>query len=330
MTHRRVGRAWPAAVVGLALMACAPTGVVSASSSPARSWGDAIVAGTDEACRTAVPGEIGALCANRDLLAPRLADDGTVLTRFGPLSCPNTGGADPCQGVQLPVWATQIVTAVEVDGITVLTPTFGAPALVAALPQARAAALTAPGARADVPVVVEVAQDDATFRRATLGVADDSTGAVTLRRGGTATIVIGPRLRGPGLSTVVGGYLAHELVHAVADTATWQGGRWLAEGWADHIAVAHSPALAEASDRALTGALAAGIPATLPTDAAFDLGHDAEASYALARRAVDVLVARVGEQRAREVSLQWARGEQGAVTREDLTVWWREDLAARR
>lgn len=127
--------------------------------------------------------------------------------------------------------------------------------------------------------------------------------------------------------------LTHEAAHVALGAATSTMPLWLAEGFADHVALRGLPAARDAVRHRLRAWVRrAGPPAQLPGPAEFAASGDRlERAYETAWAACDVLVARAGEHEAlrfyRAVAAgagpsQELRSRFGLTHRSFLRLWW--------
>ncbi len=132
-----------------------------------------------------------------------------------------------------------------------------------------------------------------------------SAAAVTAPVGDSTTrdspvaIVVNPRiwphLRGVGAHVVI----THEAVHAATGAVTPQLPTWVAEGFADYVAVrAAGVPVDVASAQAIRDVRAHGVPRRLPTDADFDATNSRpERAYELSRLAIATIATYYGHRR---------------------------------
>jgi hypothetical protein len=132
-----------------------------------------------------------------------------------------------------------------------------------------------------------------------------SVAAVTSPVGDSTTrdspvvIVVNPRiwphLRGVGAHVVI----THEAVHAATGAVTPQLPTWVAEGFADYVAVRAAGVPAKvASAQAIKDVRAHGVPGHLPADADFDTTNPSpERAYELSRLAIATIATDYGHRR---------------------------------
>ena len=131
--------------------------------------------------------------------------------------------------------------------------------------------------------------------------------------------------------------LAHEVTHALTGAATVDMPLWLAEGFADYVAISAVNVPVRVSARlALRSAARSGVPKQLPRQAAFGLtGSQLEASYELAWLAVRSIAERHGDAAllsfyrrvvAEPSKLEAAARAELGIGIEQVTQQWRRDL----
>ncbi len=133
--------------------------------------------------------------------------------------------------------------------------------------------------------------------------------------------------------------ITHESTHVATDVAAVQVPLWVAEGFADHVAVGSVDVpLSVSAGAVIRDIRRNGLPRALPSDAAFMSAHgNLEVYYEQARLAVDLIAKRYGEARLlafyeRAVAAPHQvgtalRAELG-TTRAELTGQWRRYLKA--
>lgn len=335
--------------------ACHPAS--SAVAPEPQAWGAALQgalrAGDDAACGAMVPTDAGAICARLGGLSdPGLTvsvtgDDVRIAwavggrrsahhlvarwERHGATTVATSLG--PATGAQVPQWWREDIPVAESGSVTALgaCPQGVAARADEAWRQVVAADLGPLLVDPAPPLILACPRSPATFHAllATGFGADQATAAAAWPIGDDANRTVQVVLR-PGTQPgdELEALLRHEIVHVV--TAAYQArALWLAEGLADAIAL--DPAQREMGDALVREDVAArGAPLDLPADADFRGPADRlELTYAYARRAVEVLRARLGWDQAREVIAAWSRGDESPIlARDQLVAWWREDLSA--
>lgn len=252
----------------------------------------------------------------------------------------------PVAGDRIPIWYGDDRHLASFRGQTAVAPTSAAAAsLVRDLAPAvrRVHALLGGG-----PVLVVSPSDRADFDGLLAAAPGEYDGiaavTTTLDGSGEATassaVVLNPevwpRLHRDGRIVV----LAHEATHVVTGAATTDLPLWLAEGFADHVAVlAAGLPVRTAIRRAVSTARRQGLPAALPTEASFEQqGRRLEIAYEQSLVAIFALADRYGDQRlirfyrgvaARPDSLPRQLREQLGLSVAGLVRLYRSELAER-
>ncbi|MGL5405901.1 MAG: hypothetical protein ACRDAX_03800 [Propionibacteriaceae bacterium] len=281
-------------------------------------------------CRELVASYLG-LCSNREssgIVANEVGDDiEFVSSSYGTLKCrkPNQfGQLDSC-ALPLPLWAVEPTKTSVVAQLKVLVgnPDIASlPTDAVATAAVRVKQLGWVSDRDDIVIAFPAGVE--TLNNMTQGEADQRTGAVTIISDSQTYIVVNPVVRAAS-KDVAAALLAHELIHAYAETAAWDM-KWLSEGWAEYAATSLSSQLLTQSQQALQERLQSSKPQDFPSNEAFAISQGSEADYALARVAIEVLVAHLGEEEARILTQQWMSGKKTEVTIDQLRLWWRERL----
>lgn len=178
-------------------------------------------------------------------------------------------------------------------------------------------------------LVIELPKTAAQFRVLS-GVSGGGAAAVTVCGAGSPRIVINPTQLDEA-AAYLDALLVHEAVH-VATKASCEtaGPTWLREGLAEWVAVQHSPSTRDYDRDWVEWHLARSpVPKALPEDAAFDDSDPDQvlAAYALSQLAVDVVVHRLGRQRAMSYLAALMNSDQGdPKATKRLTGWYRAAL----
>lgn len=124
--------------------------------------------------------------------------------------------------------------------------------------------------------------------------------------------------------------LSHEATHVATRSTMPHAPHWLSEGLAERVGLAGSPGhLAHNTELARVYAAKHSSP-DLPPDDDFEPGstRDLATTYALAQQAVDALYARAGSGPATTFAVAVGAGQAWPISRETVTTWYRQRLAA--